>query len=49
MESQLTLGILLTASTSKELSCPGFDEEIETSLHCYTKAGSKQQACLFKA
>lgn len=37
MESQLTLGILLKASTSKSIGCPGFDEETDTSLYGHTK------------
>jgi hypothetical protein len=46
MESKLTLGILLTASTSKELSCPGSEEETETSLHYYAKQEvSKTRIC----
>jgi hypothetical protein len=46
MESKLTLGIVLTASTSKELSCPGSEEETETSLHYYAKQEvSKTRIC----
>jgi hypothetical protein len=42
MESLLTLGILLLASTFKSLRSPDTDEEDKTHLLYYTKEGNKE-------